>query len=360
MPRRVLEDDVFAGRLKYYREKAGLTKKRLAGLLGISDQLYNRYENKNAQPGTELIKKIARELKISTDKLLGYNTKTSAFDEAIKILEITKTGYRQKEKTDEFEITLPNKIHVELNKDQLTDYVFFCKEQTDNKLRNPLDSLFKKIFQQAFQEKAKEKKDNRNENQNETDTYNNGQTQTKTHTTFAERLRHFREERNLTQAEIADRAKLKRATYNRYEKKNAQPSILLIKTLATILSISTDELTGAHTPTKKDSAMRYLDKNGIRYKEEKEGIITVYQTRKENQTEAIELTTDELCSVTGQAWQSASSTAKEDMDKIIREEFQTTFLHHLQLLQALKPNLSIDTTKTKKYLYQIEPWTPET
>ena len=61
---------------------------------------------------------------------------------------------------------------------------------------------------------------------------------------FASRLKKHRESRQLSQSEFAKLLGLSLATYNRYEKQNAQPSISLLVRMADVLGITIDKLVG--------------------------------------------------------------------------------------------------------------------
>lgn len=84
---------------------------------------------------------------------------------------------------------------------------------------------------------------------------------------FGERLKRTRISQGLTQRELANRLNITNlATYNRYEKLNAQPSISLLVRMASALDVTTDELIGynphnAMTDTEK--AIRTLKHCGI-------------------------------------------------------------------------------------------------
>ena len=367
MPRRVLEDDVFAGRLKYYREKAGLTKKRLAGLLGISDQLYNRYENKNAQPDIEFLNRIAQTLRVSVDDLLGIQTEFTLFDTAWNILEITGfqygINYQYICESDHFDFSLPDGSHVELSRSQLTTCVLRAKNQTDRHIRASLDSLFSKIFQHVFWE-AIIKKQYKAEVYNEIQIVNLGDCRS---TVFAERLRHFREKKKLTQAQLSHYAGLKPQTYNRYEKKNASPSILLLKIFASALSVSVNELIGGYDPSRRELALRYLQNVGIGFKEETETIIVqrpiwdelspdeqdvYFDSGNDNPTEDLALTENELCFYSDYAWQTANKLVQDDMDDMVAGTFRPLFFDLLQSPPTEDENPPAEISATEMYLYR--------
>ena len=63
----------FQENLKRFRERAGITAKDFAALLGIKYTTYMAYENEGREPKQEALCKIAAALHVSIDELLGYN-----------------------------------------------------------------------------------------------------------------------------------------------------------------------------------------------------------------------------------------------------------------------------------------------
>lgn len=61
----------FSQRLKWLREKKGLTQKEMAEKLGISQQYYGRFEKGTGQPNLETLYKLRHILGESLDFLLG-------------------------------------------------------------------------------------------------------------------------------------------------------------------------------------------------------------------------------------------------------------------------------------------------
>jgi transcriptional regulator with XRE-family HTH domain len=59
---------------------------------------------------------------------------------------------------------------------------------------------------------------------------------------FSERLTTLRKERNLTQQTLGDKIKLTKAQVYRYEKGTSKPTLDVIKKLAIVLNVSTDQL----------------------------------------------------------------------------------------------------------------------
>ena len=63
---------IFMGnRLRDAREKRNLTQDELALILGIGQSQMNKYENNKSEPSPEIIGRLARELEVTADWLLG-------------------------------------------------------------------------------------------------------------------------------------------------------------------------------------------------------------------------------------------------------------------------------------------------
>lgn len=58
-------------RLKQIRESRGFSQKDLADRIGISDQQVYRYENGKSDPTADVLMRIAQELEVSADYLIG-------------------------------------------------------------------------------------------------------------------------------------------------------------------------------------------------------------------------------------------------------------------------------------------------
>jgi len=64
--------DILAGNISRYRKEAGLTQEALADKLNITFQAVSKWETGQTVPETMLLPSLARELKVSVDKLFGY------------------------------------------------------------------------------------------------------------------------------------------------------------------------------------------------------------------------------------------------------------------------------------------------
>ena len=66
------DNTVFAERLRYYREKAKLSQKELARVIGINVTTYNKYETRGNEPKIEILIKLANVLGVDVNALVGY------------------------------------------------------------------------------------------------------------------------------------------------------------------------------------------------------------------------------------------------------------------------------------------------
>lgn len=63
---------IFRGeRLREAREQRHLTQDELASILGLGQSQMNKYENNKSEPSPEIIGRLARELEVTADWLLG-------------------------------------------------------------------------------------------------------------------------------------------------------------------------------------------------------------------------------------------------------------------------------------------------
>ncbi len=63
----------FGKSFKHYRQKAGLTQKAAADLIGIKDYQLGNYETNRSQPSLEILVKMSKVYLVSVDKMLGNN-----------------------------------------------------------------------------------------------------------------------------------------------------------------------------------------------------------------------------------------------------------------------------------------------
>ena len=63
----------FGKSFKHYRQKAGLTQKEAADLIGIKDYQLGNYETNRSQPSLEILVKMSKVYLVTVDKMLGNN-----------------------------------------------------------------------------------------------------------------------------------------------------------------------------------------------------------------------------------------------------------------------------------------------
>ena len=61
----------YGKRFKYYRNKAKLTQKEAARLIGINDYQLGNYETNRSEPSLTILKKMSRLYRVSIDQMLG-------------------------------------------------------------------------------------------------------------------------------------------------------------------------------------------------------------------------------------------------------------------------------------------------
>ena len=59
--------------LRELRENSGISQKKLAEIVGVSQQAINKYENHNTEPDIETLKRMASFFSTSVDYLIGYD-----------------------------------------------------------------------------------------------------------------------------------------------------------------------------------------------------------------------------------------------------------------------------------------------
>src|SRR4051812_37047705 len=64
---------IHGDRLRKIRDKRGLSQRELARLCNIGEAQIYRYENSKGEPSADYLARIARQLEVSTDYLLGLS-----------------------------------------------------------------------------------------------------------------------------------------------------------------------------------------------------------------------------------------------------------------------------------------------
>ncbi|MCQ2526648.1 MAG: helix-turn-helix domain-containing protein [Lachnospiraceae bacterium] len=70
-------NEIFGTRVKYLREKAGLSMDQLATKLGVSKSRVNMWENSGTIPRGDVLIQLAKYFEVSTDYLLGNDDESS-------------------------------------------------------------------------------------------------------------------------------------------------------------------------------------------------------------------------------------------------------------------------------------------
>ena len=91
----------FGNRLKELRIQANMTQQQLATKLGVTKSVVSYYELQERYPSPEILMRIAREFKVSTDYLLGMQSSktldiSDLDDEDIRLLIHTAEVLRSK------------------------------------------------------------------------------------------------------------------------------------------------------------------------------------------------------------------------------------------------------------------------
>jgi len=73
----------FGKRIKELRIQRGLTQRQMAATFGITERNYQRYESTDS-PSNETLVKLAKFFEVSTDYLIGQNTKDDEFPEPLE------------------------------------------------------------------------------------------------------------------------------------------------------------------------------------------------------------------------------------------------------------------------------------
>ncbi len=86
----------FGERFKLYRQKANLTQKEAAELIGVKDYQLGNYETDRSEPSLTTLIQMSRAYKVTVDKLIGadriarYKPSEKENEELLKILESLK------------------------------------------------------------------------------------------------------------------------------------------------------------------------------------------------------------------------------------------------------------------------------
>lgn len=265
----------FASRLRFFRKNMKIKQTDFAKSLHIDIQKCRRYESVGTEPDVETLKKMASELKVTVDELIGY--KPAAINIATDILNKVGITFENAETEDAYILShtvieevegkcydeelgtyIPTtdyeeeKHSVRLTANELKVCVFETKRRTDAIIKAVLNETYAAFYSSVFWKYAMDTK---------YDTYSVAQL-SKLPELFPERLRELRILAHISQAEMANEVGLSLQTYNRYETKNAQPSIDMLKRMALKLNVSVDVLVG-FKPDFLNEALIFLEKAKI-------------------------------------------------------------------------------------------------
>lgn len=357
-----LKED-FAIRLRRLREDAGYSQKEFAEILGISTQRANRYEKQGMTPDIGLLSVMASSLHVTIDELVGYEPEYDARHTALELLDNAGVEYEYDVDGTKgtYSIIRPGCAPLEMESGVLVSCALEAGSQTCEQLRDTLDSLFITMYQKTFWQAYgwglyKE------------DLFNQPYMMTLDdchETEFSKRLCHYRRKRGLTQTQFAERLGMKNVqTYNRYEMKDAQPSIPLVANMAYILGISVATLTGGEEPAILERALDFLRKVGLDSSQEN-GKIHMKRPagleRVEDPEDGlyvdseifadVELSETELCYYVAKAWEMTLNT-RWDLGTVYNHMFHQLFFLLADSGLPAGPDASTDTA----YCLFQQPW----
>ena len=101
----------FGKSFKHYRQKAGLTQKEAADLIGIKDYQLGNYETNRSQPSLEILVKMSKVYLVSVDKMLGNNLLRNKMESLL----ISKSLTRKFQHSCHQEVNTPTLLHHHLH-----------------------------------------------------------------------------------------------------------------------------------------------------------------------------------------------------------------------------------------------------
>ncbi len=229
---------------------------------------------------------------------------------------------------------------ITLTSVELKACVFEARRQTDAIIKAALNATYAAFFRKVFCNYINDEK------------YSTWSVETidMLPKTFPERLRSLRERCNFSQSEMAEEVGLSLQTYNRYETKNAQPSIDMLKRLALKFGISVNTLTGFKLDYLNE-ALVFLDKVHIKCKLDEE-----------SQMYRVEVPGKEAKVINSKALHFCVYQAKEDTDDEIADDLKNIFVKTFTPIfwelvnnhQNLELDAIIDENDYEPYLYELD------
>lgn len=111
--------------IKDLRNEHKITQTKLSELIGVTQSAIAKYESGENEPSIEVLIKIAKALNVTTDELLGIQTKKETSTEEVEVLG-----------TDQRAIQKLAKKLDDAQASQVYNYMLFVIDQKNQKLQN--------------------------------------------------------------------------------------------------------------------------------------------------------------------------------------------------------------------------------
>ena len=93
----------YGRRFKYYRNKAKLSQKKAAQLMGINNYQLGNYETNRSEPSLAILKKMSKLYKVSIDIMLGNKVDNDIINDNAGNTELDEVLSKIKEYIEEIE-----------------------------------------------------------------------------------------------------------------------------------------------------------------------------------------------------------------------------------------------------------------
>ena len=93
----------YGRRFKYYRNKAKLSQKKAAQLIGINNYQLGNYETNRSEPSLTILKKMSKLYRVSIDKMLGNKVDNDIINDNAGNTELVEVLSKIKEYIEEIE-----------------------------------------------------------------------------------------------------------------------------------------------------------------------------------------------------------------------------------------------------------------
>ena len=93
----------YGRRFKYYRNKAKLSQKKAAQLIGINNYQLGNYETNRSEPSLAILKKMSKLYRVSIDKMLGNKVDNDIINDNAGNTELVEVLSKIKEYIEEIE-----------------------------------------------------------------------------------------------------------------------------------------------------------------------------------------------------------------------------------------------------------------